>query len=351
MPTAFVSVAQSALTACLLTLTPLLAQVQPETRTLVTLEGQKVKIPAQPSRIACLYYPAYDRLVMLKRTSSIAVMPQATPWGQHFFPEIKKAATITAGTVPDAERLLALHVDLVIYPKGMLDPSKITQAGIAAICPFNDQYRPNNFAEYQQEFKRQILFFGEVLGGDAKTQAEKYCQYFDRLTNRIQAITAHLQESQKPKVYYSRGTDFCSTQGGNTIMRWFTELAGGIYLPKQFSTYFAQVNQETLMAWNPDVVLLGGFGPANATPQNFPARALKAQQNGKVYRLPIGIFYWDLTCCETALLPLFLGKKFHPEAFKDWDLIQEMKFFYSEIYGVRITTQEAERILNGLGPN
>jgi len=51
-----------------------------------------------------------------------------------------------------------------------------------------------------------------------------------------------------------------------------------------------------------------------------------------------------------TLLPLYLAKKFHPVLFKDWDLIQEMRKFYREIYNLQLSAQDAERILNGLGP-
>ena len=83
---------------------------------------------------------------------------------------------------------------------------------------------------------------------------------------------------------------------------------------------------------------------------DFPVKTLKAYKSGKIYRIPAGIFYWDMTSCETALLPLFLGKKFHPALFKDWDITAEMKKFYSEIYGIHLTDGDAERILSGLGP-
>jgi iron complex transport system substrate-binding protein len=49
-------------------------------------------------------------------------------------------------------------------------------------------------------------------------------------------------------------------------------------------------------------------------------------------------------------LPLFLGKKFHPILFKNWDIIQEMKKFYSDIYIINLTDKDAERILNGMPP-
>ena len=48
-----------------------------------------------------------------------------------------------------------------------------------------------------------------------------------------------------------------------------------------------------------------------------------------------------MTSCETALLPLFLAKKFHPDLFKEWDIIREMRKFYAEIYGIDLADGDA----------
>jgi len=133
-------------------------------------------------------------------------------------------------------------------------------------------------------------------------------------------------------------------------MKWYTEIAGGVYLPKELDNYFATVNMEQVISWNPDIILLGMYGSSDSAPLPPGLEMLKAQKKGNIFRIPAGVFCWDMTSCETALLPLFLGKKFHPDLFKNWDMIEEMKNFYSEIYGIRITDRDAERILNGMPP-
>lgn len=322
-----------------------------ETRIITAPDGHKVEMPSSPKRIACFYRPAYDKIVMLSRGSRIALMPEGTtPWAYKFYPELRAIPVASSSGIPDVERLLRLKVDLVIYPKGHVDMSKISEAGIAALCPFNDRFVPSTMTEYTREFKRQMLLFGDILGPDARSRAERYCRYLDRITTRVATITSKIPEARKPTVYYGKMTDLTSTQGNNTIMRWYTELAGGMYLPKQLSKYFPQVNMEKIAAWNPDIILLGMNGAFDITTDTPAVKALRAGASGRVYRIPAGIFYWDMTSCETALLPLFLGKKFHPALFKDWDMLQEMRKFYSEVYGLTVTKRDAERILYGLAP-
>jgi len=329
-------------------LTPLNAE---EFKTVTGMDGSKIKVPVNPDRIACLYHPAYDKILMLSSVSRIAIIPgDATPWAYKYHPELKRIQSYKSETVPDVERLLALKIDIVFYPKGKVNISKVIEAGIPAVCPFSNDVTPKNIDEYMSEFKRQILFFGDILGKDAKERAERYCKYIDEINSKIMAITSKIPESDKPKVYYGKATDLYSTQGNNSIMRWYTEMSGGIYLPKELQKYFAEVSREQIIAWDPDIILLGMNGAFGTEKNDTILRTFRVYKSEKIYNIPAGMFYWDMTSCETALLPLYLGKKFHPELFKGWDIIKEMKRFYSEIYKIDMTDSDAERILKGMPP-
>jgi iron complex transport system substrate-binding protein len=194
------------------------------------------------------------------------------------------------------------------------------------------------------------MFFSEVLGAETKVRAENYCSYLNDITQRIRKITSGISEKERPRVYYGKVTDFCSTQGRNTIMKWYTELAGGVYLPGELQKYFASVNMEKIISWDPDIIMLGMYGSFEAPELPSGASSLRACKTGKLYKVPAGIFYWDMTSCETALLPLYLGKLFHPRLFRNWDIVKEMKEFYSRIYGITISDSDAGRILKGLPP-
>ncbi len=47
---------------------------------------------------------------------------------------------------------------------------------------------------------------------------------------------------------------------------------------------------------------------------------------------------------------IYMAKIFYPDLFKDWDMIKEMKTFYSEVYGKALTDQDVQRILQHLPP-
>jgi len=317
-------------------------------RMITELDGTKVEIPSLPQRIACLYYPAYTKIIMLSGASRIVMLPSTTtPWAKKFYPELKKIATLTPGTVPDAERLLKLKVDLLFYPKSV-KLGKVPQTGIAYVCAFNPGYVPPNIDAHILEMQKQVRFFADVLGGNAMSKADKYCAYLEDITSRVKAITSKIKDSDKPKVYYGTATDIHGSQGGNTIMRWNTELAGGVYLTKDYDMYYPKVTREQLIGFDPDIIMVGVRGFKKTEVNGL--KGLRAEKEKRVYFVPAGISYWDLTGCEMALLPLYLGKTFHPQLFAGWDMVKEMQKFYSEIYGIKVTVADAERILNSLPP-
>lgn len=325
-----------------------------ETRVITEPDGTKVTIPVNPQRIACVYHPAYDKVVMLSQGSRITYLPMTlSPWAVKFYPELKNGVKGNPGVVPDPEKLLSLNIDLVIYPKGRQNKEQSKQTGIPMVCPFDVKYVPKNIDDFTNEFEKQIYFLADVLGGDAKVKADRYCKYLRDITKSVKARTSKIKQADKPRVYYGQAANIYATQGYNTNMYWYTELAGGIYLYKKNAPYFATVSREELIGWDPDIIMTGMNGVSLAGKKSKPIaldKQLRAQKEGKVYNVPFGMFYWEMTSCETALLPLYLGKKFHPGLFADWDLTSEMKKFYFEIYGVKITDRDAQRILDSLPP-
>ncbi|MCL1911262.1 MAG: hypothetical protein FWG13_03555, partial [Leptospirales bacterium] len=162
-------------------------------RVITELDGTRVEIPSLPRRIACLYYPAYTKIIMLGGADRIAMMPNtASPWVKKFYPELSKVDTLTTGVMPDPERLLRLKVDLVFYPKSV-KPTPL--ADIAYVCPFNSGYVPATIDAHILEMQKQVRFFADVLGADAMSRANKYCAYLKDITARVKAVTSKIKDS------------------------------------------------------------------------------------------------------------------------------------------------------------
>jgi iron complex transport system substrate-binding protein len=110
-------------------------------------------------------------------------------------------------------------------------------------------------------------------------------------------------------------------------------------------TGLAEVSMEKILEWNPDILVID-FGSPSELYSNPKWKAIKAVQNKKVFRQPIGAFIWDRPTAESAVLhPLWLAKIVYPELFADVNMIQEIKQFYKEIMSFNLNDAQAKAIL------
>jgi iron complex transport system substrate-binding protein len=318
------------------------------------LGGNKVEVPVNPKKIASLHGPAYDRIIMLGKIDNIAILMsnKQSSWAFKLYPQLTKIPVMKSYTDVDVEQMLRNKIDLVFYSYFPQQAERVKSVDIKIACSFDVNDRPKNMKEFVENFKKQILFFGEVLGPDAMAQANKYCTYFDKKITAVLNVTSKISENNKPKVYYGgRSGSLFYTQGKNTVMQWYTELAGGIFVTRVLNNNYPEVNTEQVLSWDPDIILVSGmFSSLDAVRDNEHWSSMKAVKNGKLYLIPAGIFAWDFASGESILLGLYLAKKFHPELFKNWDIIQEMKTFYAEMYNKNLTNGDVDRILRCLPP-
>ncbi len=248
--------------------------------------------------------------------------------------------------------MLDMKIDFVLYTPGMTKGEQYRTAGLKTVCAFSPEKRPQNLHAFQESFKRQVAFFGELLGPDAKARANKYNQYFDKKVQQIIFITSKVDRENRPTIYYGgRGNNMLNTQGKGSVMHWNVEVSGGNYLPQVLNDNHAKATMEQVVLWNPDIILLSGYCDSiDIVKKNPEWASMKAVKNGKVYHLPRGVYPWDHASNEGVLLMIYMAKIFYPDLFKDWDMIKEMKTFYSEVYGKTITDQDAQKILQNLPP-
>ena len=321
-------------------------------RIIADMDDNRIEVPASPKRIACMHGVSSDRIVMLGKGDRMALMMKPTPWAYRLYPEIRHVETVEPPFSGNVERLLKLKVDLVLYSPFPGEAEKYRAAGIRTACGFSAGKRPRTMEEFLENFKSQVLFFGNLLGPDALARAHTYCAYFDRKMKAILSITSKIDGKKRPRVYYGgRSGKLMFSQGKASVMHWYTELAGGDYLPRAQDSNFTEVNTEQLLAWNPDVFLISGWGNGGEALQRNPVlQSMKAVKDGRVYLIPTGVFPWEYASGESILFAIYMAKIFHPDLFKDWDMVKEMKAFYREVYGKKVTERDAERILHCLPP-
>lgn len=321
-------------------------------RTITDMDDNIIEVPADPKRIACMHGVSANRIITLGKGSSLVLMMEPTDWALKLFPEIKDVQIAKPPYTGNVERMLSLNVDLVLYSPYPGEAEKYSAAGIKTACGFSVRKRPRTMDEFMENFKRQVTFFGDLLGPDAKTMADKYNEYFDDKINKILSITSGIDKGDRPDVYYGgRAGNLLYSQGKASVMNWYTEVSGGNYLPESQDNNFTEINMERVWAWDPDIILISGQnGDLESVRKNPNWASLKAVKDNRVYLIPTGVFPWDFASSESIVLAVYLAKIFHPDLFREWDMLVEMKQFYSEIFGKDITDEDAERILKCLPP-
>lgn len=116
----------------------------------------------------------------------------------------------------------------------------------------------------------------------------------------------------------------------------------------------AAVSMESIYAWNPDVVILTNFTPlapsdlAAGRDDNRDWSHVKAVQEGRVYKMPLGIYRTFTPAGDAPMTLLWLAKTLYPERFSDIDLEREMSRYYEKGFGARLSR---ETIAGSLAPS
>ncbi len=320
-----------------------------EEKTITDMCDKTVDVPVDPQRIACMHCVSPEKIMTLGKGNVIRLMAKQSPWAYKLFPEIQSAQS-GKGVTP--QQMLDMHIDYVLYTPGMTREETYSAAGLKTVCAFSADTRPMSLDAYMENFTGQVSFFGNLLGPDAKAKAERYNRYFEKKVRQILSITSKIDKKDRPSVYYGGlHSSLLFSQGQGSVMQWNTEVAGGNYLPEALEDNHAQATVEQVTSWNPDIILLSGYCNSTELVTKDPRWALlKAVKNGRVYLPPEGVYAWDHASNESVLLMIHLAKIFHPDLFKDWNMPEEMKTFYRDIYEKDVSDEDLRRILNHLPP-
>ena len=319
------------------------------------VEGNKIELPDNVQRVADLWH-ANNQIVLLLgganklvgTTTSIA----ANPWYSEVYPNIKNVPVLTNGETIQTEELLSHKPDAVLLSKkSML--TEVEQAGLKGVRV--------SFQDFDG-LKKTVRITADVLGDKAPEIAENYIKelenYIKELENNIQFVEARLKglkDEQRPTVLHiTKGSDLLMIDGGKSMIGEWIKLAGGkSVLPDEAN--MVTVTVESIIQANPDVIIIGSSGnKAQAAIEKIKAdlawQSISAVKNNRIYANPTGTFPWDRYSAEKALQILWAAQLFHPEQFKDLNMVEKTQAFYKKYYGYALSKENAEQILKGLSP-
>ena len=241
------------------------------------------------------------------------------------------------GYTPNVEEMVRLNPDIVFQwgnkGTGIVDP--IRNAGLkVALVKYGSQ----------QSLEIMLTAFGAVSGDGDK--AARIIDWHKATLEKLQKETASLRQDEKPRViFFIRALSALKVAGSDTYHNLCIKIAGGRNPATDFSGYKV-VNQEQIVAWDPEVIFLNNFEP-KLSPQDLYDNPLlagvSAIKNRRVYKAPLGGYRWDPPNQESPFMWKWLAMVFYPGKYK-WELREEIKEKYSFLYNYKVTEEEIDSI-------
>ena len=333
-------------------------EAQPTTRTVTNLDGSKIVVPAEVKRVAALFGPSYEKVVLLGAEDKIVANGDfhidGWPWSNYIYKRLNEVPGIpNAHTALNIEEILKLNPDVVFYWDNPQEVKRLQESNMAVVPAVS---APGG--QKLEDYKNMLMVYAQVLGKDEEKIAADYAKYFDEKVQMISEVTATIPENERPKVYFAM-QKLLWTAGKASDMPELIALAGGNCVHLDLAGGGKnEINMEQLLKWNPDFIYVdhaGSSGNASAEEvvgaisddQRF--KQLAAVQKEQVYVCPTGVFFWDAGQ-QKILLLMWMAKTLHPDKFKDLDMQTELKEFYKKFFRYNLSDDEAQRILMHLPP-
>lgn len=256
------------------------------------------------------------------------------------YPEALDVRTdfIESGFTPSVEEVLTLQPEVVFQWAGRGDD---------LIAPMENAGIPVIGVEYGDQASLETLMqiLGQVAG--ASDRVERLIAHHHEVQEGIADRGQPIPEEAKPRVlYFLRYAEQKQVAGTGTYNDFYIKLAGGTNVAAGGPTGFYEVNAEQILAWDPEVILLGGFD--DATPAdvytNEVLSSVNAVEQRRVYKVPLGGYRWDPPSHESPLMWKWLANLLHPDTFS-YDLRADVREFYNWVYGYELSDAELDSIL------
>lgn len=315
------------------------------TQTITDMTGNTVQIPVTIDRVADFWNAHNEVVLMLGAGDKIVAttsIVHSMPMFNKVYPRIGTipAPFDSATKVVTMEDTVSVKPDIAILSDGMnKSADQLSAAGIPVVTLYFTTF---------EDLKKCFLLTGSILGGDAKENAEKYNDYLDTKLSEIRAVTSKIPADKKLSVLHINSLKPLQVDGNKTLIDTWIDVAGGTNAAgKDVSGNMKSVTFEQIQAWDPDVIIMMGTTADKESVMNDPKwKDLKAVKDGKLYLNPKGVFYWDRYGAEEALQIQWAAKTLYPDLFKDLDIKDVLKKFYTEFFNYSLTDEDIDSIMN-----
>ena len=328
-----------------------------DTITITDQAGNEVTLPKDIKRIAVcdilplpsvltVFFNSGDKIVGMSEPSMTAAKNGLLG---ELYPEILKADT---GFIKDSEvnteELLKLKPDVVFY--GASNPEmgdKLREAGFNAVAISVNKWEYNTI----ETLNNWIDLLSQIFPEDAKADVVK--KHSEEVYKMVQDRVKDIPDDERANVFFLFKYDETSiaTSGNSFFGSGWAKAIGAKNVADDIEKDNAvPVNMEQIYKYNPDIIFMTNFTQAqpkdlyNNTIGSNDWSKVKAVEDKKVYKMPLGMYRSYTPGADTPMTLLWLAKTTYPDKFKDIDLTKEVKDYYKEVFGVDLSDKQVESI-------
>ena len=315
--------------------------------------GRSVEIPASVSNVVATSPPMTTVLYMIAPEKLKAVNFQWSDDELKYVPGEYQNFPVVGGWYGtqdgNYEEFIASEPDIVIESideGGDGDASTVSERqekfGTIPVIAVKDTTNVEKIGE-------SITFMGEVVG--AQDTAKELNDFNEKYLDIVHDRSSKLADSDKKTVYYAQGDDGLQTNPSHSTHGQLIDLVGGVNVADSVAqgntTAGVQVSMEQVISWNPDIIITNAPEFYSSIYDNPNWAKLDAVKNKEVYLSPQSPFKWfDRPVGANMIIGVpWTAKVIYPDDYKDINMVEATKEFYSNFYHFDLSDDDAKQIL------
>lgn len=310
--------------------------------------GRIVEVPGEINKTYALSESVTVSLYILAPDKMIAWNSNRTSSENRYLPEEYQNLHVLKGSKRNAnyDAIIAQNPDVVFVGHGE-DKETVNeiQEKFGQI-PVLDVEGDNNLTDIVPS----LNFMGKLLGEENKSN--KLVTFYNNVSDDVKNTVSSIPESDRKKVYYAKGENGLSTfTPGSPQVKLITICGGVNVVQSPVSKGVMGVSMDLVSQWNPDVIITSDSQFYQNVYSNQSWQNITAVKNKQVYLTPESPFNWfeNPPGANTIIGIPWTAKVLYPDKFKNVDLKNLTKEFYSEFYHYNLTDGEVSDILSSSG--
>lgn len=311
-------------------------------RDIVDMTGRTVTVPDTIERVVTIgSVPVINSFVFAAGKGKTLAMglpttfkPKRWAWQFTFAPQLKDGPELQdANYAPDVEKVIAAQPDVVLtFEKTTADT--LSASGIPTVLLR---------IQTPDDVKKGVGLVGDLLGN--KDVGDRYARYFDETLARVAARIDAIPAEKRPTALYINPRNMTQP---HLVAEWWLRAGGARSITDDGRTEeVLSLSTETVVAANPDYIVLSDPGHIEALKSDPTLSMLDAVKNERIIVTPMGAHTWGNRTAEQVLTVLWAASQFHPDAVPHAEVVSEVKNFYETFFQTPLDDAQVEQILTG----